>query len=54
MDHHKLTTLLFIVVMVIIIIAVDVLFFKNHLAERFLVNIGIVLIAIAFYSGFLK
>jgi hypothetical protein len=40
--------------MAAVIVAVDVLFFKNEFWERLGVNIGIVLIFIAFYFRFLK
>ena len=36
------------------IVAVDVLFFRNRLWERLIVNIGIVLVFVAFYLSFLK
>jgi hypothetical protein len=37
-----------------VIVAVDVLFFRNEFWERLAMNIGIVLIFIAFYFRFLK
>ncbi len=43
----------FVVLMVAIIIGVDILFFRNLFWERLAVNVGIVLIFIAFYSRFL-
>jgi len=44
----------FIVLMVAVIIGVDILFFRNFFWERLAVNVGIVLIFIAFYLRFLK
>ena len=46
--------MLYFVVMAAVIVAVDVLFFKGHLWERLMANIGIVLLAAAFYLRFLK
>jgi len=40
--------------MVALIVAVDALFFRNHLWERLLANIGIVLVFVAFYLRFLN
>lgn len=48
------TTALYIVLMIAVVIAVDVLFFRNAFWSRLLVNIGIVLVFIAFYLRFLK
>ena len=43
-----------IVLMVVVIIVVDVLFFRNQLWPRLIVNVGIVLVFIAFYLAYLK
>jgi hypothetical protein len=45
---------LYIVVMVAVIVSVDLLFFMNRFWERLIVNIGIVLVFVAFYFRFLK
>lgn len=45
---------LFVGLMIAIVIAVDVLFFRNHFWERLTVNIGIVLVFVAFYWRFLR
>jgi hypothetical protein len=45
---------LYLVLMVAVIVAIDVLFFKNRVWERFTVNVGIVLVFTAFYFRFLK
>lgn len=48
------TTALYIASMIALIIAVDVLFFKDRIWERLAVNVGIVLVFVAFYFRFLK
>ena len=48
------TTVLYILLLIAVVIAVDVLFFKNQFWERLPVNIGIVLVFLAFYFRFLK
>lgn len=45
---------LYLLLLVTVVVAVDVLFFKNYFWERLTVNIGIVLIFVAFYFRFLK
>ena len=46
----------YLVVMVVVIVGVDVLFFQHrqHILERLLVNVGIVLVFVAFYLRFLR
>jgi type IV secretory pathway VirB2 component (pilin) len=44
---------LYVVVLIVVVVGVDLLFFKNRLWERLIVNIGIVLVFAAFYSRFL-
>lgn len=53
MNFSYLVALL-IVLMVVVIVGVDVLFFRNHFWERLMVNVGIVLVFLAFYLRFLK
>jgi hypothetical protein len=48
------TNVLYVLVMIAVVVAVDFLFFRNHLWERLAVNIGIVLVFVAFYFRFLK
>jgi hypothetical protein len=48
------TVVLYVLAMVAVVVGVDILFFRHHLWERLLVNIGIVLVFIAFYLRFLK
>jgi hypothetical protein len=45
---------IYIIVMVATVVAADILFFRNRLGERLIVNIAIVLIYVAFYLKFLK
>jgi hypothetical protein len=45
---------LFVAVMAVVIVAVDVLFFRGHFWERLAANVGIVLLAVAFYSRFVR
>ena len=46
--------IVFAAAMVITIVLVDVLFFRHHAIPRLLVNVGIVLISLAFYWRFFK
>ena len=43
-----------IMAMIAVIVGVDLLFFRDRMWERLLVNIGIVLVFAAFYLRFLK
>lgn len=45
---------LYVVAMVAIIVGVDFAFFRNRFWERLAVNIGIVLVFVAFYFRFLR
>jgi preprotein translocase subunit SecE len=45
---------LYVAAMIAVIVSVDLLFFKNRFWERLMVNIGIVLVFLAFYSRFLR
>jgi protein-S-isoprenylcysteine O-methyltransferase Ste14 len=51
---RNLPVVLYIVVLIVVVVSVDLLFFKNHVWERLIVNIGIVLVFAAFYLRFLK
>ncbi len=42
------------VVMVVVVVAVDLLFFRHHVGERLLANLGIVAVFLAFYLRFLR
>lgn len=52
--ERKATVVLYVVLMAATVVAVDFLFFRNHLWGRLAVNIGIVLVFAAFYFRFLK
>ena len=45
---------LYVLVMVAVVVGVDILFFRHHFWERLIVNVGIVLVFVAFYVRFLK
>ena len=49
-----MSVVLYIVALIAVVVSVDVLFFKNRLWERLIVNIGIVLVFAAFYLRFVK
>jgi hypothetical protein len=51
---RPLIAVLYVVAMITVIVTVDVLIFRNHFWERLMVNIGIVLVFVAFYLRFLK
>ena len=44
---------LFAAVIVVVVVAVDVLFFRHQFWARLAVNVGIVLVSVAFYFRFL-
>jgi hypothetical protein len=46
--------LLYVVALVVVVVGVDILFFRHHFWERLMVNVGIVLVFVAFYFRFLK
>ena len=52
--NSSYTAMVVIIFMVAIIVGVDILFFRNLFWERLAVNVGIVLIFIAFYFIFFK
>jgi len=45
---------LFLLALVTVVVGVDVLFFRNRFWERLMVNVGIVLVFVAFYLRFMK
>jgi len=48
------TVILYVLAMVAVVVGVDVLFFRHHFLERLLVNVGIVLVFLAFYMRFVR
>ncbi len=51
---RQLIGVLYVVAMAAVIVGVDVLFFKDRFRARLTVNIGIVLVFLAFYLRFLR
>ncbi|MEO6998856.1 MAG: hypothetical protein ABI112_12300 [Terracoccus sp.] len=50
----QVATVVLVLTMVVVVVGVDVLFFRDHLWERLMVNVGIVLVFGAFCLRFLK
>jgi protein-S-isoprenylcysteine O-methyltransferase Ste14 len=53
MGRHA-ALVLYLLALVAVVVGVDVLFFKNRFWPRLMVNVGIVLVFVAFYLRFLK
>lgn len=51
---RNLSVALYVVALIAVIVCVDLLFFKNRFWERLTVNVGIVLVFLAFYSRFMR
>jgi uncharacterized membrane protein YfcA len=51
---RHVAVVLYVLAMVGVVVGVDVLFFRHEFWPRLLVNIGIVLVFLAFYWRFLK
>jgi hypothetical protein len=51
---RQAAVVLYVLALVAVVVGVDILFFKHHLWERLLVNVGIVLVFAAFGLRFLK
>lgn len=49
---RNITVVVYVLALVGVVVGVDVLFFKNHLWARLMVNVGIVLVFAAFYLRF--
>jgi len=45
---------LYVIALVAVVVGVDVLFFRDRFWQRLMVNVGIVLVFVAFYLRFLK
>ena len=50
----QVAVVLYVLALIAIVVGVDILFFKHHFWERLIVNIGIVLVFLAFGLRFLK
>ena len=46
--------MLYVLALVAVVVGVDILFFRHHLVERLIANVGIVLLFGAFYFRFVK
>ena len=51
---RNIYAVLFALIMIAVVVSVDLLFFRNRFWERLIVNIGIVLVFVAFYLRFLR
>jgi hypothetical protein len=51
---RNMSVALYVVALIAVIVSVDLLFFRNRLWERLIVNIGIVLVFSAFYLRFMQ
>ena len=51
---RQTAVVLYVFALVAVVVGVDVLFFRNRLWERLMVNVGVVLVFGAFYLRFLK
>ena len=51
---RQVAVVLYVVAMVAVIVGVDFVFLRNRFLERLTVNIGIVLVFVAFYLRFLR
>ena len=51
---RQTAAVLYVLAMVAVVVGVDVLFFRQQFWERLAVNVGIVLVFVAFYFRFLK
>ncbi len=45
---------LYVLALVAVVVGVDILFFRHHVLERLIANVGIVLVFAVFYLRFLK
>jgi hypothetical protein len=52
--RKRAADVLYVLAMIAIVVGVDVLFFRHLFWERLIVNVGIVLVFVAFYFRFLK
>lgn len=51
---RQVVVALYVIALVAVVVSVDVLFFRNRIWERLTVNVGIVLVFVAFYFRLLK
>lgn len=53
-EMTKSISVVYVLVMIAVIVGVDLVFFRNRFWERLLVNIGVVLVFVAFYLRFFR
>jgi hypothetical protein len=51
---RQAAVVLYVLAMVALVVGVDILFFRHYVWARLMVNVGIVLVFVAFYLRFLK
>ena len=51
---RQAAVVLYMIALVAVVVGVDVLFFRDRFWQRLMVNVGIVLVFVAFYLRFLK
>ena len=51
---RQIAVVLYVLALVAVVVGVDVLFFRHRFGERLIVNVGIVLVFLAFALRFLK
>lgn len=51
---RQAANVIYVLTMVAVVVGVDVLFFRNHFWDRLAVNVGIVLVFVAFYFRFVS
>jgi hypothetical protein len=52
--RRQVGVVLYVLALVVIVVGVDILFFRHQFWPRLAVNVGIVLVFVAFYFRFLK
>lgn len=50
--HGRAVTVLYVLALVVTVVGTDILFFRHHFWARLLVNVGIVLVFVAFFLRF--
>jgi hypothetical protein len=51
---RQASVVLYVLAMVAVVVGLDVLFFRHQFWARLMVNVGVVLVFVAFYLRFLK
>jgi hypothetical protein len=54
MVGNRAAVVLYVLAMVAVVVGVDILFFRHQFWGRLIVNVGVVLVFLAFYLRFLK